>query len=410
MRSNHYPLIIIGAGAAGLGASDEARNESIEHIVLEASHRTGGRALTERLDNGVAVDLGCHWMHSASLNPMVEWADRLGWGYERNNPKPVIFSGGKWQKSKIMAERVKEGTAVEKRIDEASKNNSDASLWDCLDIESAHTPWYSYWYSLMHSSDPDQTAASEVTGYLDTGEDYPVRDGYGSLIQAAGAEAPVHLNSPVTAVRRDGDRVIVETSTGTLSAGDVLVTVSTGVLGAGEIVFEPPLPAWKTEAINALPLGNCNYLIYPLATDALPDAPPAIEYENDEHCAYIRVRPFGQDVVLTPVAGRFAWWLEKQGEKASEEWFRSILTELFGRQAMNGLGRFRASAWGYDPWIRGAYSTLTPGAGAMRAALAKSIDDCLWFAGEATSPNFFNTAHGAWLSGQESVRQIVASR
>jgi len=31
--------------------------------------------------------------------------------------------------------------------------------------------------------------------------------------------------------------------------------------------------------------------------------------------------------------------------------------------------------------------------------LAAPVDDRLFFAGEACSPNFFSTAHGAWLSG-----------
>ncbi len=43
MSNSYYPLVIIGAGAAGLGASEKASAAGIEHVVLEASHRTGGR-------------------------------------------------------------------------------------------------------------------------------------------------------------------------------------------------------------------------------------------------------------------------------------------------------------------------------------------------------------------------------
>jgi cation diffusion facilitator CzcD-associated flavoprotein CzcO len=37
-------LVIIGAGAAGIGAAKAARRLGIDAVVLKASHRIGGRA------------------------------------------------------------------------------------------------------------------------------------------------------------------------------------------------------------------------------------------------------------------------------------------------------------------------------------------------------------------------------
>jgi monoamine oxidase len=45
----------------------------------------------------------------------------------------------------------------------------------------------------------------------------------------------------------------------------------------------------------------------------------------------------------------------------------------------------------------------------MRAVLAAPIDGRLFFAGEATSPNFFSTAHGARDSGERAAAEVVAS-
>ena len=44
-----------------------------------------------------------------------------------------------------------------------------------------------------------------------------------------------------------------------------------------------------------------------------------------------------------------------------------------------------------------------------RKTLATPVDDRLFFAGEATSPNFFSTAHGAWESGVRAAEQVMAS-
>ena len=38
----------------------------------------------------------------------------------------------------------------------------------------------------------------------------------------------------------------------------VIVTVPLGCLKSGDITFTPPLPAWKTEAIQKLGFGNLN--------------------------------------------------------------------------------------------------------------------------------------------------------
>src|SRR5262249_54260690 len=64
-----HDVAIIGAGSAGIAAAKTARALGLDYVVLEASHRIGGRGYTEELVPGVAFDLGCHWMHTASLNP-----------------------------------------------------------------------------------------------------------------------------------------------------------------------------------------------------------------------------------------------------------------------------------------------------------------------------------------------------
>jgi monoamine oxidase len=41
--------------------------------------------------------------------------------------------------------------------------------------------------------------------------------------------------------------------------------------------------------------------------------------------------------------------------------------------------------------------------------LAAPVDGRLLFAGEATSPNFFTTAHGARDSGERAAKEVLAS-
>ena len=69
--ASEVDVVIVGAGAAGLSAAKSAAAHGQSFVLLEASHRIGGRARTEDFVPGQPFDLGCHWMHSASFNPFV---------------------------------------------------------------------------------------------------------------------------------------------------------------------------------------------------------------------------------------------------------------------------------------------------------------------------------------------------
>ena len=79
-------LVIVGAGAAGLGAARRAGELRLSCVVCEAMGRIGGRAFTESTSFGVPWDRGCHWLHSGSVNPFAKLADQYGFQYEKNQP------------------------------------------------------------------------------------------------------------------------------------------------------------------------------------------------------------------------------------------------------------------------------------------------------------------------------------
>jgi monoamine oxidase len=60
--STHTDVIIVGAGAAGLAAARELAGQGISFVVLEASHRIGGRAYSEEIAPGTWFDLGCAYL------------------------------------------------------------------------------------------------------------------------------------------------------------------------------------------------------------------------------------------------------------------------------------------------------------------------------------------------------------
>lgn len=80
--------------------------------------------------------------------------------------------------------------------------------------------------------------------------------GYAYIAQAEAAEflqpQQVVYNETVDLIEY-GNNVTVHTTSGlTITADHVLCTFSVGVLQNSDVVFQPPLPNWKVEAINSI--------------------------------------------------------------------------------------------------------------------------------------------------------------
>jgi monoamine oxidase len=80
-------VAIVGAGAAGLAAARAAGERGLSYVLFEAMERIGGRAHTDFDTFDVPWDRGCHWLHSASINPMRELADCYGFRYFKESPR-----------------------------------------------------------------------------------------------------------------------------------------------------------------------------------------------------------------------------------------------------------------------------------------------------------------------------------
>src|SRR5215467_7846600 len=79
-------VIVIGAGAAGLGAARRLSAAGLAVRVLEARNRLGGRAWTARDPSGLPIELGCAWLHSADENELCAIAIEAGLTIDKTRP------------------------------------------------------------------------------------------------------------------------------------------------------------------------------------------------------------------------------------------------------------------------------------------------------------------------------------
>jgi monoamine oxidase len=234
-----------------------------------------------------------------------------------------------------------------------------------------------------------------------------VVEGYGALIAAYGADLPVVFNAPVSAIDHSGARVKTDTPRGTISARAAIVTLPTNVLASGAIAFRPALDE-KLHAASHLPLGLADKLFFRMHRPE--DFPKGVHFFGaiDRLTASYDVRPLGCPILECYFGGSLAADLEKGGAAAFESLARKQLTKHLGADVVANITPIACTFWQNDPFARGSYSHAVPGHADERLVLAAPVGDRLFFAGEACSPEHFSTAHGAYMTGIEAARQVIA--
>lgn len=409
-------VIIIGAGASGLAAARELANLGLSYTLIEGSHRIGGRAYSEEIAPGVWFDLGCSYLHQAENNPFVAIADQLETKIGREfgdiftNEKIRVYENGKplgpAQRSAYFSFRDQCFDAIQ----DAADKGEDIAVADLVDLENKYALTYANIMAATYSRDIDQISSVEVATFNE-GPDVPVLNGYGNLVASWGADLPVSLNTKVERVKHSDKGVSVETNKGKLNGRTTLLTVSTGILASGEIEFDPGLPDWKIDAVLGLPTGTLNKVCIHFDEDVFgPDGRGFhVNCSNDAGAAGFEVSVMGQNTVVVFIGGRFAVWLEKQGQQASYEYALDEVANVFGNDLRNHVTRSIATAWTTDPWTRGSYSCALPGRAQQRSVLAQPIENRLFFAGEATTVGDHACCHGAFNSGIRAAREIYDS-
>jgi monoamine oxidase len=279
-----------------------------------------------------------------------------------------------------------------------------------MDLDSPYATALMIGMATSNAVDIDQTSAADLVNFFG-GSDFSIRDGYGNLVKKWGADVAVSLNTNVTTVNWNSSGVQVETNRGTITGQRVLTTVSTGILAANHIQFKPGLPDWKEAAIAGVPTGTMNKICVHFNRDVFEasDLGVYLTWRDDGEGSEIEANVMGLNTLTVFIGGRFAVWLEKQGQQAGLDFALNQITDVFGNDIRNHIDNSIVTAWATEPLTLGSYSCALPGQAHQRVELARPIDNKLFFAGEATIVGAQATCHGAYLSGIRAAQEIKAS-
>ncbi|RGP81576.1 lysine-specific histone demethylase 1 [Fusarium longipes] len=209
-----------------------------------------------------------------------------------------------------------------------------------------------------------------------------------------------------------------------VDADAVVCTVPLGVLKQNNIVFNPPLPSWKTDVVERLGFGILNkvVLVY-----------EKIFWDQDRHIfGVLRESPNRHSTSQKDYAtsrGRFFQWFNVSNTTglpclialmAGEAGFEtehssndslvaeatSVLRQVFGQDVPYPVEAM-VTRWGSDRFARGSYSSAAPG---MQPedydVMARPVGN-LFFAGEHTIGTHPATVHGAYLSGLRAASEVL---
>jgi monoamine oxidase len=406
--SANADVVIVGAGAAGIAAAQRLETAGLSVVILEATSRVGGRAWTCDVA-GLRLDLGCGWLHSADRNPWTRIAEAAGFSIDRRAPAwgRQYRNAGFSQAEQAAARQAY--AAWEQRMVTSPPASDCAS--DALEPDGEWNEYLQAMSGFISGAELDRISVADYNAYdaASTGCNWRVSAGYGTLI-AASLPLSIHLrlSTPVESIDLDPLGVTLTTPVEVHRSRAAILAVSTAVLAGDTIKLPPDLAAWRSAAAH-LPLGRNEKLYFEIVGKS-PFVPETRVLGNphDRRTGAYYIRPFDWPLIECFMGGEGARIIEEMGPSAGFAQATDQLVALFGSDVRRNLQPLVASSWSRMTYVGGAYSYALPGQAAARKDLARSFEQRIFFAGEATHVHDFSTAHGAYDSGVRAAEEAIA--
>ncbi|KAL8257037.1 hypothetical protein R6Q59_029078 [Mikania micrantha] len=454
-------IIVIGAGPAGLTAARHLTRQGFHVTVLEARDRIGGRVFTDRSSLSVPVDLGASIITGVEADvtsqrrpdpsslicaqlgleltvldsdcplydtvtgqkvpPDLDEALEAEYNSLLDDMQLVVSQKGDLAMQMSLEEGLEYGLKI-RRAGPSIMNPEEDLLtplerrvmnWHLAHLE------YGCAASLQQVSLPYWNQDDIYGGF--GGAHCMIKGGYGAIVESLKDGLHIHLSHIVSDVcyqKEDESqkKVKVFTKSGKIFTGDaVLITVPLGCLKAETIKFSPSLPDWKHSSIKRLGFGVLNKVVLEFPEvfwdDSVDYFGATAEVTDQRGWCFMFwnvKKTVNAPVLIALVVGKAA--INDQDLTASDHVNHAlvVLRKLFGEDVVHDPVASVVTDWGRDPFSYGAYSYVAVGAsGEDYDTLGRPINNCLFFAGEATCKEHPDTVGGAMMSGlREAVRII----
>lgn len=418
-------IIVIGAGIAGLSTAKTLKNHGYNVKIIEARNRIGGRLWTSDKWKDLPVDLGASWIHGVDNNPITEIANQLNATLLKTKyDNSVIYnSDGRAFSDTQQAEIEKLSDKIYSIIENAQNNDQDISIKKAIEIFVKKYPKNSQTYQLINfilNSEIEQEYGGSVedisTFWYDSdkqfgGDDKIFKDGYNIISNFLAKGMDIELGQKVNSIDWSSGKVKITTNNKVFFADKAIITIPLGVLKRNIIQFTPNLPNEKNIAINNIGMGVLNKCYLRFEECFWPDDVDWIEFISKNQGEWTEWVSF-QNAAQMPILLGFnaadkGKEIENLSDKQIVESAMSALKVMFGANIPKPID-YQITRWAKDEFSFGSYSYNKLGYNPkMRDALAKPLNNKIFFAGEACEKEYFGTVHGAYLSGIRAAGEIL---
>jgi monoamine oxidase len=409
---------IVGGGIAGLYAGYMLQQQGISVMIYEASDRKGGRIRSQSDLIDHPVEWGAHriWGENHALFQLltangVEWVDQAIQDY--------AYVEGFWLSEAIMDDQqsVKKLNSIIDGLKTYEGADMSANLYATIKGLPASTqPIWNARLGIKNGATTDimgiEGIASSIQNASSGTNERLVRSGdLESLILSTFRDVPITYSTPIVDVDYSGSKVVLTDTNGVEWKHDkVLVTAPIPIL-KNNIQFYPTLPSKAQAAIDGTSMRGGLQVLLTFNQRFWPG--DAKRLQMDGLCPNFEVIGSGgrSNQNLNLMANLFgtAYETALEGPMPIVPALLQQLDTYYGDNiATNSWVNSESYDWGQDPWIQGTQSYSPVGGSEVRYGFAESVNQKLYWAGEAThTDGHHGTIHGAMETAVRAVQQIL---
>jgi len=417
-----YDVIIIGAGAAGLAAGRRLHDAGQSILILEARDRIGGRIWTDHTFANFPIEQGAELIHGESA--VTHALLRAAGLHTLPAPRKAFLQWGTPAPAQRIAElphdlrtTIDALRAAYNALPQQLEPNHDCSLATYLQgqgFDGAAIAMADVLFAQTCCAAIETLSCADLVREMTVDhaglDEFRIGEGYGALLEHHSAGLPIRLNTPVHTIRWHAQGVEVSTPHDQFAARKCLITLPASLLQTEMITFDPPLSPAKQAAIAAFRMEPATKLLYrfkiPLWDESLVYLAHLGVTARWWTPGYGRA---GGAILCCYVTAERAAQLDALPEADALHLGLDEISQLLGRPDLSAacIGARRV-AWAHEPYTRGGYAHLPPGAADARLVLAQPERAVLFFAGEATAYDTNpQTVHGAIESGWRAAAEIL---
>ncbi|KAJ6160171.1 hypothetical protein N7497_004708 [Penicillium chrysogenum] len=423
-------VAVLGAGVAGVTAAKSLSDNGIDDFLLvEYQDRIGGRmhdvGFGSRPDGyPYIVEAGANWVQGTVRdggpeNPIYTLAkknlittlftDQDNTTYfDERGPADYDYAIREFQEA-MEKVTIDAGSLLQHNIQDRSfRAGLRLQGWDPAKDDSYRQT------AECESSEVYTSVAENATFNYFSEENLFVYDqrGFATIIREEAAEflaendSRLRLSTQVTGVEYRKDSVTVWTNRGCIDADYAIMTFSLGVLQKDVVKFAPQLPSWKKSAIHSFELGTYTKIFMQFPWAFWDNAQYLIYADPETRGYYPEFQPLdlpgvleGSGLMVATVVNDQSYRVEAQSFEETQAEVMEVLRNMYGPEIPDPTDLWY-KRWTQTPWAYGSYSNWPPSTSMQAHQNLRANVGNLFFAGEATSQEFFGYLQGAYFEGK----------